>query len=55
MTKKQMVELSTNIVHAKLQIRTRDQKTELTGRSPLSRQKFALDSSAIKGLFCTCL
>jgi hypothetical protein len=49
MTKKQMVELCTNIlINAEFQIGKRSKKTEQTGRSPLRRQRSTLDCSAIE-------
>jgi hypothetical protein len=36
------------LINATLQIGKRSKKTELTGRSPLRRQKSALDCSAIE-------
>ena len=36
------------LIQAKLKIGKRDQETELTGRSPLSRQRSALDCSAVE-------
>ena len=35
------------LINAKLKTRNRGQKTELTGKSPLRRQRTALDYSAI--------
>jgi len=34
-------------LHIKLQIRKRDQETELTGRSPIRRRRSALNCSAV--------
>jgi len=37
------------LINAKLQIGNRDKKTELTERSPLTKRRSTLDSSAIEG------